>query len=221
MLIRCAAITAACTATACIHALWRLASPNARPTRQVTGRTEKLAASMMASMEEETDEVGEEPWGNYGPVAPPPPPLAPGEIRVQVRVGGVEPPVTHGTGLLGRVHTRPGRQSAAKRAASHVRAKIGSPVYSKANELVVSRLARDFLAEQGVRATHIAAIAPLATALVFIRTNAEIEAREIMGSAEAVQRREAYDARYYTHVCGSGPLGWLRRRRVYTEPPTV
>lgn len=66
---------------------------------------------------------------------------------------------------------------------------FGTPAMTVANRLVVQRKVSDIMREHGVRPTHITAIMPQAVALVFIPTEAEIEAQMILASSAAATRR--------------------------------
>lgn len=176
---------------------------------------------MKAIMESEEEDLleDEEPWGSY--------PEFQEDRGRALATALTEPDETvdealtrlRGNGLLARLQSKSGRQAAAKRAASHVRAKIGLPEYRQANVMVASRLVRDYLSECGVRPSHVAAIAPIATALVFVPTAADIEAKQMLAAAAVVERREAMEADYYTDLRGSGLFGMLRARRVITTGP--
>lgn len=210
------AVTATVGTLAC--AAWWSAFPGAFHTRQVPKHVEMNMQQIIKSEDADLED-DEEPWGAY-----PEQTTEPVESLARALVGPEETVEDallrlRGNGLLARLRSKSGRQAAAKRAASHVRAKIGLPEYRQANVMVASRLVRDYLSECGVRPSHIAAIAPIAVALVFVPTAADIEAKQMLATAAAVERREAMDANYYTDLRGNGWFGGLRTRRVVTAGP--
>lgn len=105
------------------------------------------------------------------------------------------------------VLSNPGERSRMVRAASAAaRVKVGFPNATEANRLVVGRLVRDYMVERGVRPTHIQCLAPLATALCFIPTQADVEARQMLASSYAVQMFEEERTKYWSW----GAVRWLR-----------
>lgn len=230
-------IALGCTLLAC----WQWAFPHARRQRLVPRPVEVRAHLLLQEIEDDADCEDEEDWGAYGQtIAAVPqqdgssqtvtqtdtveitqseqetPPQRDGssqtdEVAATTTPASVRQP---GHGLLGSVHLPRGRQAAAKRAASHVKASLGLPRYTEANAMVVGRLVRDLLSERGVRPKHIAAIAPVAVSLVFLPTKHDIYAKQLLASSAAAAQREAMDAEYYTEMHGEGPLGALRWRQV-------
>lgn len=97
------------------------------------------------------------------------------------------------------------RRGYAGRVARQVKADrgFGTPKYTEANLLVVRRKVADIMEEHGVRPTHIAALMPLAVALVFTPMREEILAAQFMASAAAAQRREEAGTWSRRH------FGWL------------
>lgn len=87
-----------------------------------------------------------------------------------------------------------GRMRVVTRAVAYVRAKIGLPKRTAANELVVRRLVSEFLKDLGVRPTHQMRIAPIAVEVSFMPTRSDILARDMAGSTPAVDAREDYHA---------------------------
>lgn len=91
----------------------------------------------------------------------------------------------------------PGRDPAlrmriARAAAMEVKAKVGLLKDTEANNLVVGRIVRDYLAARGLRPTHIAQIAPMATVLALTPMRADVEARMMRATAVAYERSEEY-----------------------------
>lgn len=97
------------------------------------------------------------------------------------------------------------RRGYAGRVARQVKADrgFGTPKYTEANMLVVRRKVADIMEEHGVRPTHIAALMPLAVALVFTPMKEEVLAQQFMASAAAAQRREEAGTWSRRH------FGWL------------
>lgn len=85
-----------------------------------------------------------------------------------------------------------GRHRVVVRAVAHVRAKIGLPKRTLANEMVVRRLVSEFLKELGVRPTHQLAITPIAVEMAFVPFKADIFARDVAASMPVAVAREAY-----------------------------
>lgn len=188
--------------TGVLAAVW--VSPRA-PLRPVPVSAEKKAAKVirayeLSALEEDPDE---EPTN-----------LETGEVRVQLRVGGVPRPRESGAiGSSARV---------VRRAAAHVRAKIGLPKRTEANVLVARKLVTEYLEGlPDLRQLHYLQIVPLAVELAFIPTVYDIEARDIAASMAAVSRREAYGDTRYTIMPGWGPWGLFGRRRVVTTGPSA
>lgn len=94
------------------------------------------------------------------------------------------------------------RHRAARLAAAHVRSKIGLPKRSEANDLVVARLARDFLVERGVRPTHIQRIAPIALEFVYIPNDDDIFAAQLRQTRAVLEQVEAFEGQWYTKTDG-------------------
>jgi len=84
-------------------------------------------------------------------------------------------------------------------AAMYVKSRRGTPMKSAANDLVIGRMAGDYLRRSNVRPSHIAALLPLVTQLVYLPTKYDVEAREIASSVEFAQRRKEY------YLAGSRP----------------
>lgn len=69
-----------------------------------------------------------------------------------------------------------------------LRAKVGYHKRSEANRLMVDKVVRDLLAEHRVRPTQWHLHMPVITAMYFIPSDAEIEARSLLGAGEAHRR---------------------------------
>lgn len=93
-----------------------------------------------------------------------------------------------------------GRSKAARRAAAHVRSKIGLPKMSEANRLVAGRLIRDFLSDSGVRPSHIVAIEPIALFLVFLPRREDILGKQLEHSMLMVERQAEYNGYWFSLV---------------------
>jgi len=103
-------------------------------------------------------------------------------------------------------------------AAAHAKAKVGLPKMTDANLQVVGRVIRDFLKEKKVRDSHINVITPLATALTFIPSRSDIEAREVLASGAALKMMDDYSAAYYSYASFEWrkPSTWFGRQ--YARP---
>lgn len=112
-----------------------------------------------------------------------------------------------------------GRMRCARQCAWYVKSKVGLPKRTEANREMVSRLARDWLRDRGLRPSHICRVAPIATALVFVPSADDVDARQIDACTAAVDAREAYEAgwadRRFTWV------GAIRDALVGRRAPTV
>lgn len=102
--------------------------------------------------------------------------------------------------------------------AHHVKSQMGPVKRTEANRLVAARIARDYLKDRGVRPTHMNQIIPIALALVFTPTEADILEQQLMGSTAFVEADEDHTATY--HSRGSGLVGWLlgtKRARKFAQ----
>lgn len=84
---------------------------------------------------------------------------------------------------------------------------FGTPNYTTANVLVVRRKVADVMKDHGLRPAHIAALMPMAVALVFCPMEGEVEMAQFMASMAAAERRDRA-APWYRRVWGrlvSGP----------------
>ncbi len=84
---------------------------------------------------------------------------------------------------------------------------FGTPTYTTANVLVVRRKVADVMTHHGLRPAHIAALMPMAVALVFCPMEGEVEMAQFMASMAAAERRDRA-APWYRRVWGrlvSGP----------------
>lgn len=86
-----------------------------------------------------------------------------------------------------------------------LRSKIGYQKRSEANRLMVDKVIRDLLAEHHVRPTQWHSHIPVISAMYFIPSDAELEARSLLGSDEAWRRESAAKE---SLVSG----GWWRQR---------
>lgn len=86
--------------------------------------------------------------------------------------------------------------------AMYVKSRRGTPMRSAANDLVISRMAGDYMRRSNVRPSHIAALIPLVTQLVYLPTKYDVEAKELASTVEFAQRRKEF------HLAGSRP-GWF------------
>lgn len=84
------------------------------------------------------------------------------------------------------------RMRIARAAAMEVKAKVGLLKDTEANNLVAGRIIRDYLKERGLRPSHIAQIAPIATVLALMPMRADVEARKMRATAQAYERGEEY-----------------------------
>lgn len=117
-----------------------------------------------------------------------------------------------------KVRSDADRSRISRLASAAAKVKFGLPKCTEANMLVVGKFIRDWLDERGVRPSHIEHIAPIATALVFVPTRADVEARAILASRPVVQAFEAYNATYWSE---SQPLWWKPSTwfgRAYARP---
>lgn len=207
-------LTAAAATGMLYHAIRRQGPPTLHRPKRVTLAVERAAGKIERARLADLEEVDEEEWGEYGKVVQR---VGTGPVSVKLTVAGAKP--TGGSGLLAQLVTPSGRNRAARRAAAHVRAKVGLLKRTEANDLVVGRLLRDYLSEKGVRPTHVVAIEPIARTYYYMPTTEDIYARQLDASRSAVEQRARYEATYYTDIPGRGLFGWFRRMRVYTGPP--
>lgn len=160
--------------------------------------------------------VGPITFGSFGP----------GEIEFDGDVGeprGDQPPTGDSTtppskpGLLKR-RRKAEVARMVRLASAAAKVKFGLPKATEANLLVVGKFVRDWLEEYGMRPTHIAGVAPLATALTFIPSRADVMMREMLASEAAVDMDTSYRAVYYSRapVTWWDPTTWFGR--AYARP---
>lgn len=177
-------------------AYWSLPRGQYRP---VSKGAEKRAGKMARDWE--TDAVCDEEETGVGE----------GEVKVRLAVGGVarkEVPTLERSKLV-------------RRAAAHVRAKVGLLKRNAANSMVVRKLVCEFLDDiKDLRKTHYLAIVPYAVELSFVPTFYDIDARDMAATADWTGRREQHDAERVVEV-GRGLFRLFGRRVVRTMPPTT
>lgn len=66
--------------------------------------------------------------------------------------------------------------------------RFGVPEHTAANKLAVRRFLLDTMTKHGVRPTHIHRVLPMCINLVFVRSDSELYADEMMGSLEVAIR---------------------------------
>jgi len=92
-------------------------------------------------------------------------------------------------------------------ACAQVKAVVGLPSWTVANELMVQKVVRDVLAEAGVRKSHWCHHMSMITAMVFIPNDADIEATRYLCSAENRERVEMQKGTHYRQrLAGCNPL---------------
>lgn len=105
-------------------------------------------------------------------------------------------------------------------ASAAARAKFGLPKATEANLLVVGKFIRDWLEDYGMRPTHIAGIAPLATSLTFIPSRSDVLMRQMLASEAAINMTNEHNAAHYSVAQFSWlrPSTWLGLGRAYARP---
>lgn len=107
------------------------------------------------------------------------------------------------------------------RAVAYVRNKVGLLKRSDANAMMARRLVVEYLDTiKSLRHSHQMAIVPIAVEMCFLPSCYDIQARDIAGSRQFRERRDAYDADR-AYIGGWGPLGIFGRRRVVTKSPAA
>jgi len=85
------------------------------------------------------------------------------------------------------------------------KAQFGLPKRNEANYIMVRRFVRDRMVARGLRPQHIAEHLPKVVAYVFIPSESEIFARDMLMSNIVLDRTERYTSRYYTSEGDSIP----------------
>lgn len=80
-------------------------------------------------------------------------------------------------------------ESAVAEIVRRTRAKHGTLEHNADNEAMVSKTIRDMLTDSDVRASDIDAIYPIAVAMVFVKTEAQLAALQVLSTSEATARR--------------------------------
>lgn len=75
---------------------------------------------------------------------------------------------------------------------ANIRADEGTPAMTEANRLVIGDIVRKFLKNHRVRPSHIAMHAPIIVAMLFIKSDADLEAQSLLSSKEARRRHKEH-----------------------------